>query len=165
VKAYEVTNMLIDIVILSLPVRSIKSLHLPTSSKIGAAFIFLLGGFILIICAIRTNFLAKASNRISGEAFQNGLNWSTAELGVAVACACIPVYGPYIQFAGHMWTKTSSWLGSRTQESSDTSLHEQSTKITCKNETLYSQKKISSSSFEHGREDVRPNSYDTEDSW
>ncbi|KAH8701989.1 hypothetical protein BGW36DRAFT_424284 [Talaromyces proteolyticus] len=106
---YEVSNMLLDIAILALPIRVLHTLHLSRPRKIIIGGLFTLGGFIIIVCIIRTVYLSDATLQ-NPVALYNGLNWTSVELAVGILCACIPVYGPLLptQRAAQALSKWSS---------------------------------------------------------
>ncbi|QKX53297.1 uncharacterized protein TRUGW13939_00375 [Talaromyces rugulosus] len=106
---YEVSNMLLDITILALPIHVLHTLHLSRPRKIIVGGLFALGGFIIIVCIIRTVYLSDATLE-NPVALYNGLNWTSVELAVGILCACIPVYGPLLptQRAVKAITKWSS---------------------------------------------------------
>ncbi|RAO68919.1 uncharacterized protein BHQ10_004931 [Talaromyces amestolkiae] len=92
---YEISNMLLDIAILMLPIRVLRTLQLSMTKKVVVGAIFILGGFIVVVCIIRTVYLSNATLE-NPVALYNGLNWTSVELAVAVLCACIPTYGPLL---------------------------------------------------------------------
>ena len=113
--AYEVTNVLVDVFILCLPTYMIKTLQLPTSRKVGLVGVFLLGGFVCIICIVRICYLADTSNADQSHSLPPRLNWSMAEIAVAIVCACLPTYGPLLRDANKIPTTLRGWFGSRIQ--------------------------------------------------
>ncbi|KAK4161308.1 hypothetical protein QBC43DRAFT_323820 [Cladorrhinum sp. PSN259] len=92
---YEVTNMVLDVVILALPVRIIWGLRMSTTRKILVACIFGLGGFVSITCIIRVHYMYKPNDTIHVDIY-NGMLWASIEMGVAILCSCLPTLGPLV---------------------------------------------------------------------
>ncbi|KAI4289857.1 MAG: hypothetical protein L6R35_000877 [Caloplaca aegaea] len=112
---YEISNMLLDIIILCLPIWQIKRLQLPTAKKLVIGGVFILGGFVCMVCIIRISYLnsAQTQNPVS---LSNGMNWSTVELAVAILCACLPCYGPFLpteELSGKLDRWYRSWRTTR----------------------------------------------------
>ncbi|KAF4636593.1 hypothetical protein G7Y89_g1487 [Cudoniella acicularis] len=89
---YEISNILLDISILALPIAQIRKVHISTGYKFAVASIFSLGGFIIIACILRVNFLYE-KNTLQVDNFR-GMLWSNIELAVAVLCGCLPALRP-----------------------------------------------------------------------
>ena len=111
--AYEVTKIAVDILILGLPTYMVRTLQLPLSHNIAVWTIFLLGGFICIISVIRVVYLANATNS-ARTALPNGMDWSTAELSVAIICGCLPTFGPLFHNMPDIFTSLGNWVSSFT---------------------------------------------------
>ncbi|VUC26681.1 unnamed protein product [Clonostachys rosea] len=92
----EITNLVIDIIILSIPVYIISSLRLSTFKKWSILGLFLLGArtvssFTILFdhgltCSLST-FLHVVKPAPT-------FLWSTIQLGSAIVCACLPTLGP-----------------------------------------------------------------------
>ncbi|KAL4864239.1 hypothetical protein BDV12DRAFT_176447 [Aspergillus spectabilis] len=83
-------DLLIDIIILSLPMSPIIRLHLSWRKRVGLAGIFLLGAFVLVTGAVRIFYVYNPSSR--HVAHSEAALWSVINLGVAIICSCLPTY-------------------------------------------------------------------------
>lgn len=116
---YEVTNIAIDILILSLPIFKVKRLHLPTSKRVGAGCIFLLGGLVIAVSIVRICYLGPSPTNDIDNRLPTSMDLSTAELAVALVCASVPAYGIYFQAIGRLIIRAHMSLNfkSRSKES------------------------------------------------
>ncbi|KAI0518513.1 hypothetical protein F5B22DRAFT_599503 [Xylaria bambusicola] len=90
-----ISDTIVDVIILSIPVPLVWKLNLPTKQKISVSLIFLLGAFIIGISAARIALFVHAGTSLK-EATDISydtsptLYWSQLECSVAVICACLP---------------------------------------------------------------------------
>ncbi|APA11193.1 hypothetical protein SS1G_11403 [Sclerotinia sclerotiorum 1980 UF-70] len=103
---FEVSNLLIDFLILSLPVYMVQKLQLKTSRKISIIGIFLLGSFVCITCIVRAYFIFDPKTK------QPPMDWTTVELASAILCACLPTYGPLLSGIDITSSTVKSWFSS-----------------------------------------------------
>ncbi|KAF2015347.1 hypothetical protein BU24DRAFT_450086 [Aaosphaeria arxii CBS 175.79] len=89
---YEISNLLIDVIILLLPVVMVCRLRLPTWRKVLVAAIFLQGGFI-----VRITRVWRPPNTAINIHLPTALLWTNIQYGAAVICACLPTYGPLLK--------------------------------------------------------------------
>ncbi|KAL1635933.1 hypothetical protein SLS58_010038 [Diplodia intermedia] len=96
-------NILTDFIIIGIPVPSLLKLQVGAAKKMGLLFAFSLG---LVVCAISVAripmvTLAFAAGRPGNLSL---MLWSTVELHVSIACACLPSIRPlfvsFLRFAG-----------------------------------------------------------------
>lgn len=106
----EIAEVLIDIAILTLPIRMISGLHLPRRKKVLLGGVFLVGAFVCVTCLVRVGYLYNPHGTnglfptFSWVAFTDDCKvnlgkseiWSCVQLGIAVVCACLPLYGPIV---------------------------------------------------------------------
>ncbi|KAL8723797.1 MAG: hypothetical protein Q9181_007189 [Wetmoreana brouardii] len=92
----ELLNSLIDVSILAMPCVVIRRLHLSPQQKWQLTGVFLLGAFVLITCVLRMVYSFDPLEFYNVPSFPNRIVWSTAELGVAIVCACLPTYRPLL---------------------------------------------------------------------
>ncbi|KKY17657.1 putative integral membrane protein [Diplodia seriata] len=109
-------NILTDFVIIGIPVPSLLKLQVGPAKKMGLLFAFSLG---LVVCAISVAripmvTLAFAAGKPGNLSL---MLWSTVELHVSIACACLPSIRPlfvsFLRFAG-----IDSYLKSSTKSAS-----------------------------------------------
>ncbi|KAB8349606.1 hypothetical protein FH972_023629 [Carpinus fangiana] len=80
------TDLLLDLIILSMPIPVIKNLHMPTHKKIMIGGMFGLGGFCIISSTIRLTYIIKFI-------FVYGTDDAFS------VCACLPSYGPFFRMS------------------------------------------------------------------
>ncbi|ERF74613.1 hypothetical protein EPUS_00743 [Endocarpon pusillum Z07020] len=108
---YELSNVLLDIAIIALPLSMLKKLQLALERKIVVACMVLLGSLVCVICIIRIGYMNQTASTDTSS-LPIGLDWSTVELAIAITCACLPCYGPLINSA-KLAQYISSWSNSR----------------------------------------------------
>ncbi|VUC24071.1 unnamed protein product [Clonostachys rosea] len=92
----EVTNLLVDVIILALPVSEIGRLQLSTGKKWFVACIFLLGGLVCVASIARITFLYHPSSP-EVVTLPESMLTASVQLGIAILCACLPAYGPALK--------------------------------------------------------------------
>ncbi|KAK4143710.1 uncharacterized protein C8A04DRAFT_28491 [Dichotomopilus funicola] len=107
---YEITNMLLDVAILILPLRAVFRLKLNLSKKITVASIFVLGAFVCITCIIRIVYMYNPASPQLVDLYK-GMLWSSIEMGVAIFCSCLPTLGRLLPNNGILPT-LSRWFKS-----------------------------------------------------
>ncbi|KAM0794379.1 hypothetical protein BDR22DRAFT_895231 [Usnea florida] len=95
----EISNVILDVLILALPVHMIRNLQMKFSKKIGIIGVFLLGGCVCVAGIMRAYYAFDPS---TGEPVSSVglLNSASLELATAILCACVPAYGPIFS---HHW--------------------------------------------------------------
>ncbi|KAK7951950.1 uncharacterized protein PG986_007678 [Apiospora aurea] len=109
--------IVIDIIILSLPIREVRRLQIVNWQKAAVCGMFLLGGFVSLVSIIRLKFVAEMVNvdpRADGTMVVSTAIWSAVEVGIAIMCACLPTLQPLIRMA-------SAYIARKTQHSSSIS--------------------------------------------
>ncbi|KAI0867199.1 hypothetical protein GGS24DRAFT_411578 [Hypoxylon argillaceum] len=92
--ATAISNVILDVLILLVPIPIVWRLHMPTKRKIGVIGIFLLGGLVVGIGAARVYFFFRTG--IGIKEYDVTYNqaavqyWSFLESSIAVVCACLP---------------------------------------------------------------------------
>ncbi|KAK7991232.1 hypothetical protein PG988_000026, partial [Apiospora saccharicola] len=84
----------IDVLIILLPIRMILGLQLSTEKKVAIAFVFMLGGFVIL-----SGFLKAIFGYIPGSrqpSFLRTQLWTTVHCGTGIVCACLPVCLPLL---------------------------------------------------------------------
>lgn len=107
---YELSNMALDVAILCLPMRVIRGLQMDLGRKVAISCVFLLGGFVCIVCVIRSVYVYNGTDSDNVDDLPKGLTWGTVELAVAIVCACLPTYGPLIKNLGLGIYRLTSYL-------------------------------------------------------
>ncbi|KAK8085897.1 hypothetical protein PG997_007168 [Apiospora hydei] len=79
----------IDVLIILLPIRMILGLQLSTEKKVAIAFVFLLGGFVILSGLLKAIFGYIPGSR-QPSFFRTQL-WTTVHCGTGIVCACLPV--------------------------------------------------------------------------
>jgi hypothetical protein len=87
-------NIATDVAILCLPIREVMRLQMHRQTKLALVAVFLLGGIVCIVSAVRFNVLMKANSPDLTWEFAGVLAWTNAELATAIASACLPVSRP-----------------------------------------------------------------------
>lgn len=98
----ELTNVVLDIIILLLPIFMIRKLHLPARQRWILSILFLLGGFVCITGILKMAYIYSPSEPKQVPSISLCIMWSTIELGTAIICACVPTYRPLLH---------GSWFG------------------------------------------------------
>ncbi|KAK8056786.1 hypothetical protein PG993_002013 [Apiospora rasikravindrae] len=112
-----VPHIVIDIIILSLPIREVRRLQIVNWQKAAVCGMFLLGSFVTLVSVIRLKFVAEMVNTEPGSDTTMVVStaiWSAVEVGVAIMCACLPTLQPLIRMA-------SAYIIRKTQQSSSSS--------------------------------------------
>ncbi|KAG8156568.1 hypothetical protein KVR01_013519 [Diaporthe batatas] len=115
-----IPNILIDIMILSLPTFEVAKLHLPRSQRIALGSVFLLGAGVCAASGVRMYYhleLVRAGATgdldLAMSIFYPQL-WMTLEPDMAIICACLPVMRPLVTMllASQLYRSFASYLGS-----------------------------------------------------
>ncbi|KAH7220462.1 uncharacterized protein BKA55DRAFT_217051 [Fusarium redolens] len=93
-----VMNSITDAVILVLPVFIMRGSRLPKWQKLSVTGILMTGGLVLIIGVIRAKITVDSLkyNDLPWQAVP-GMLWWTAEVHLALICACLPFMKPFLQ--------------------------------------------------------------------
>ncbi|KAF4119825.1 CFEM domain [Geosmithia morbida] len=84
-------NIALDLWVLGIPMWELRRLQLHWKKKIGVGIMFSVGAFVTIVSIIRLQSLISFSHTFNTTwEFYNVTLWSTLEVGVGVACACLP---------------------------------------------------------------------------
>ncbi|KAK7991924.1 hypothetical protein PG996_013063 [Apiospora saccharicola] len=106
-------NIITDLAILALPLPVLTGMRLPPRQKIILVVTFTLGIFVTVVDVVRIYYLQQAITDISPElstdpessfggqtnfAFNASLSlmWSSVEVNIGIACACVPTLKPLI---------------------------------------------------------------------
>ncbi|ERF72506.1 hypothetical protein EPUS_09033 [Endocarpon pusillum Z07020] len=92
-----VPNIIMDVVILTLPMNKIWHLQMQFKQKLIVSGLFLLGGFVCISSGIRLLFLQDMDVRNLTWSYVGTAFWSVVEVNVAVMSACFPTMRPLLQ--------------------------------------------------------------------
>ncbi|KAL8652639.1 MAG: hypothetical protein Q9210_002565 [Variospora velana] len=105
VVAAEPFNCALDLAMVALPVRIIRTLQLSRRHKIQVSAIFLLGGFVGFMCILRIIYTERGSVDTSGR-------WVYAQINVGIVCACLPTLKPIIPKGGAVTTTVRNLVSS-----------------------------------------------------
>ncbi|KAK8084764.1 hypothetical protein PG997_006035 [Apiospora hydei] len=106
-------NIITDLAILALPLPVLTGMRLPPRQKIILVVTFTLGIFVTVVDVVRIYYLQQAITDISPDlssdptssfggqtnfAFNASLSlmWSSVEVNIGIACACVPTLKPFI---------------------------------------------------------------------
>ncbi|CAD6589656.1 MAG: hypothetical protein ASARMPREDX12_003920 [Alectoria sarmentosa] len=92
-----ITNVILDIVILVLPMVPIWSLSLTVRQKVTLTAIFLLGAFICGAAIVRVWAIINIDQTDVTWSYVRPLIWSSVEISIGITCACLPTLQPLIQ--------------------------------------------------------------------
>ncbi|KAK3298771.1 uncharacterized protein B0H64DRAFT_386106 [Chaetomium fimeti] len=97
--ATAISNMIMDVAILTLPMPFVWRLNMPRRQKIAVSAIFLLGAFVVGISIARIHFFF-----VSSDSYANAMDitvniaptlyWTVIEAAIAVVSACLPTLRP-----------------------------------------------------------------------
>ncbi|CAF9914521.1 MAG: hypothetical protein HETSPECPRED_002001 [Heterodermia speciosa] len=103
-------EIVLDVVILSLPLKMILGLQISCKRKIMLCVVFSIGGFAVITGIVRTSL-----TYVPGRHYINwtrGELWTNIHLGTAVLCACLPTYAPLLRHLAAFGSKIASRFSS-----------------------------------------------------
>ncbi|KAL9022134.1 MAG: hypothetical protein Q9180_008576 [Flavoplaca navasiana] len=92
--AMGITETLIQIVILVLPLREIYRLHISKQKKYLISCTLSLGGFVILTSIVRMAVLYRP-DQVDIDLTQGNI-WLNVHLGTAIICACLPTFRPLI---------------------------------------------------------------------
>ncbi|KAE9373323.1 hypothetical protein N431DRAFT_482387 [Stipitochalara longipes BDJ] len=106
-------NILTDLVIIALPIPTLKSLKLPARQKVGLMVIFALGGFVCLVSVLRLQSLYVISVSVDPTYDNVGASiWSNIEVYTGIICASLPAIKPVV---GKLFPKLLSTTRSGTK--------------------------------------------------
>ncbi|MCJ1462047.1 hypothetical protein MMC07_000647 [Pseudocyphellaria aurata] len=115
-----ISNMLLDVIILCMPLPMIWSLNLSTSKKLEISGIFLLGSVTCIASLIRIVSICNIKEMDFSYSFLGTYLWSHVEPATAIWCACLMTYRPLFV---DLCSRFQSILGGSKQTSSKNELN------------------------------------------
>ncbi|KOS38776.1 hypothetical protein ACN38_g10398 [Penicillium nordicum] len=92
-----ISNLLIDVVILALPIPMVFQLQLRLSQKLTVLGIFLLGGFVCVASVMRVVTLNIFENDDISYSIMEAATWTFVEPCVGIICACLPTMRPLLR--------------------------------------------------------------------
>jgi len=114
---FELSNLLLDVCILCLPIYMVRRLQLSTKKKVMVSALFLLGAFVCVTCIVRLHYLYDPKHPQDTRSQPNVFNWSIIELGFAIISACLPLYGPFFSMVNTIPKFIKSWHSSHKSSS------------------------------------------------
>ena len=98
----QIPNIIIDVAIMALPLPWIFRLKITLSQKIALSGIFTLGGFVLVVGALRLNTIAvhQNSHDFTYDFVDLGV-WTSLETNLGILCACFPAMRPLLHLLIH----------------------------------------------------------------
>ncbi|KAL8804663.1 MAG: hypothetical protein Q9200_005740 [Gallowayella weberi] len=100
------SNLVLDLIVLSMPLCMVWKLTLDTKQKISLSGIFLLGGLVCVASLMRLMTTGDLKAKDFTYKAVNLYMWSQIEPATALVCACIPTYRPLF-----VWLNTSVLSG------------------------------------------------------
>ncbi|KAN0112482.1 hypothetical protein V8E51_005433 [Hyaloscypha variabilis] len=95
--SHSALNILTDLAIFVLPLKTIYGLKLPRNQKISLCFVFTLGFFVCIISVFRIQYLKLAATTPDPTWNNNGIaEWSCIEINAAITCASLSTLKPLL---------------------------------------------------------------------
>ncbi|KAK4164704.1 hypothetical protein QBC43DRAFT_300171 [Cladorrhinum sp. PSN259] len=96
-------EIVLDIAILTLPIRAVLSLQMPRKTKVMVSGVFLLGGFAIITSILRVAHQYQPNSlHVS---ISKAELWLNIHAATVIICACLPVYKPFRSLADTILTK------------------------------------------------------------
>ncbi|CAJ2505648.1 Uu.00g130420.m01.CDS01 [Anthostomella pinea] len=97
--ATAITNMIMDITILTLPMPFVWRLNMSTRQKLAVSSIFLLGAFVIGISIARIYFFYQSTDSYANALditvnIAPNLYWTELEASIAIVSACLPTLRP-----------------------------------------------------------------------
>ncbi|KAI9041876.1 uncharacterized protein KD926_006422 [Aspergillus affinis] len=92
-----ISNLLIDVVILMMPIPMVLQLQLRTSQKLTILGIFLLGGFVCVASIMRVVTLKIFESNDTSYSVMEAATWTFVEPCVGIICACLPTLRPLVR--------------------------------------------------------------------
>ncbi|KAF7587689.1 hypothetical protein BBP40_006875 [Aspergillus hancockii] len=92
-----ISNLLIDVIILALPIPMVLQLQLRLSQKLTILGIFLLGGFVCVASIMRVVTLNIFENEDTSYSVMEAATWTFVEPCVGIICACLPTLRPLLR--------------------------------------------------------------------
>ncbi|KAF2147608.1 hypothetical protein K461DRAFT_213423, partial [Myriangium duriaei CBS 260.36] len=90
-------NMFTDVLVFLSPLPILQTLHLPLRQKLALMAVFLTGGFVMIVSAIRLAVFVKSNGATDFSWEQTILGtWSFVECALAIICASVPALKPLV---------------------------------------------------------------------
>ncbi|RMZ71660.1 integral membrane [Pyrenophora seminiperda CCB06] len=112
-----VTNVVLDLFIVMLPIPHVWRLHAPLAQRIVLAGMFALGTFIAVVSLVRLIIFLQIPIATQGDVtynFREIIVWSIVEINIGLTCACLPSLKPAFQMIG--LNKLFSFSSSRPSE-------------------------------------------------
>ncbi|KAK7217912.1 hypothetical protein V2G26_005915 [Clonostachys chloroleuca] len=110
--AVEITNLVIDVIILCIPAFVVGSLRLNKVKKWSVLGMFLLGAGVCVFSIVRLTVIWQPPDVLLNFNAAKTLLWSTIQLGTAIICACLPTLGPLFSGSANLSSGSRSWYGS-----------------------------------------------------
>jgi hypothetical protein len=98
-----VTNVILDLLIVSMPIPHVWRLHAPLAQRIVLAGMFALGTFIAVVSLVRLIIFLQIPIATQGDVtynFREIIVWSIVEINIGLTCACLPSLKPAFQMIG-----------------------------------------------------------------
>ncbi|KXG50591.1 uncharacterized protein PGRI_043580 [Penicillium griseofulvum] len=104
-----ISNLLIDVIILALPIPMVLQLQLRLSQKLTILGIFLLGSFVCVASVMRVVTL-DIFNDDTSYSIMEAATWTFVEPCVGIICACLPTMRPLLRslFSSFSWSTENS---------------------------------------------------------
>ncbi|KAH8897341.1 hypothetical protein GQ53DRAFT_837983 [Thozetella sp. PMI_491] len=99
-----IVEMVLDIVILTLPIQAVAHMQLSLRRKLTVASIFLLGGFVIITGLLKVILGYSRTGRVPS--YSNTEVWATVHAAMTIVCASLPIFKPLV-------SRFASWQGWR----------------------------------------------------
>ncbi|KAJ5519319.1 hypothetical protein N7453_001741 [Penicillium expansum] len=103
-----VANLLLDIVILSIPQTIVWKIHQSLKKRISIAAVFMLGGFVCIASIVRITALLTLKTKDLTFSFHDSTVWTFIEMILSIICACLPVMPKTIKLLKQKYDQLTS---------------------------------------------------------
>ncbi|OQD61583.1 hypothetical protein PENPOL_c016G06858 [Penicillium polonicum] len=103
-----VANLLLDIVILSIPQTIVWKIHQSLKRRISIAAVFMLGGFVCIASIVRITSLLTIKTNDLTFSFHDATIWTLIEMTLSIICACLPVMPKTIKLLKQKYEQLTS---------------------------------------------------------
>ncbi|PSR80805.1 hypothetical protein BD289DRAFT_340599, partial [Coniella lustricola] len=93
-RANGIANMLLDVMVLTLPLPMVWRLNLALRQKLAVTGIFLLGSFTCVVSVFRIVAFEKSNQADPTYTTINTAMWSSIEQSLGIMCTCLPTLRP-----------------------------------------------------------------------
>lgn len=108
VQALQISNIILDAVILALPVSAVLRLQMSRSKKLSVLAVFLMGGLSVVFAIVRLVVLLQENQE--DITYSTGKSsWTLVEPAIEVLAACLPTMAPLFHIGEHLPRLRTFW--------------------------------------------------------